>query len=255
MTRTFLLRSAATLVAISVAATVVQAQTPVLPAAATLVAKYSDAVGGPAFLASKSVVTKGGMSMPAAGINATFELVQLAPNQMSLVTEIPGMGKIEAGYDGTTAWSVDPMQGARVLDGAELAQIRDEADRRGAIRSPEMFTSIETVSDTTMNSERCFMVKLMWKSGRESYDCYSAATGLLVASKSVQKTAMGDIPVVTFFNEYKKFGSVNVATKTTQEAMGQQQVLTVNSVEFGNGTGVSIAPPASVQSLIKPPAK
>ena len=86
MTRTFLLRSAATLVAISAAATVVQAQTPALPAAATLVAKYADAVGGPAFLASKSVVTKGGMSMPAAGINATFELVQLAPNQMSLVT-------------------------------------------------------------------------------------------------------------------------------------------------------------------------
>ena len=165
------------------------------------------------------------------------------------------MGKIEAGYDGTTAWSVDPMQGARVLAGAELAQIRDEADRRGSIRSPEMFTSLETVSDTTMNSERCFMVKLVWKSGRESFDCYSAATGLLVASKSVQKTAMGDIPVVTFFNDYKKFGSVNVATKTTQEAMGQQQVLTVNSVEFGNGTGVSIAPPAAVQSLIKPPAK
>ena len=233
------------------AASVASAQTP-LPAAATLVAKYADAVGGAAFLAAKSVVTKGGMSMPAAGINATFELVQLSPNQMSMVTEIPGMGKIEAGFDGTTAWSMDPMQGARVLAGKELDQIRDEADRRGAIRAPDMFSALQTVADTTMNSERCFLVKLTWKSGRETYDCYSAATGLMTASRSTQKTAMGDIPVVTLYSEYKKFGNVSVATKTVQEAMGQQQILTISSVDFGTGAGITIAPPAAVQALAKP---
>ena len=251
MIRNFMLRSVTALVAVAAATSAASAQSVALPPAATLVAKYADAVGGAAFMAAKSVVTKGGMSMPAAGINATFELVQLAPNQMSLVTEIPGMGKIEAGYDGTTAWSVDPMQGARILAGAELDQIKDEADRRGSIRSPEMFAAFETIADTTMNSERCYLVKLNWKSGRESYDCYSAATGLIVASKSVQKTAMGDIPVVTLFNDYKQFSGVSVATKTTQEAMGQQQVLTVSSVEFGNGAGVTIVVPAAVQSLVK----
>ena len=193
--------------------------------------------------------------MPAAGINATFLLTQVAPNQMSMVTEIPGMGKIEAGFDGTTAWSMDPMQGARLLTGKELDQIRDESDRRAAIRSPEMFSAVQTVADTTMNSERCYLVKLTWKSGRETHDCYSAATGLMVASKSVQKTAMGDIPVVTMFSEYKKFGDVTVATKTVQEAMGQQQVLTISSVELGNGAGVTVTPPAAVQALVKAPAK
>lgn len=223
-----------------------------LPAAATLMAKYTAAVGGPAYLAAKSVVTKGGMSMPAAGINATFELKQVSPNQMAMVTEIPGMGKIEAGFDGTNAWSVDPMQGARLLTGKELDQIKDESDRRAAIRSADMFSKVETVADTTMNSEKCFLVKLNWKSGRESFDCYSSATGLLVASRSVQQTPMGDMPIATMFNDYKKFGDVLVATKTTQEAMGQQQVLTITSVEFGNGTGVAIVPPASVQALVKP---
>ena len=43
-----------------------------MPPAATLVAKYASTVGGPAFIAAKSIVTKGGMSMPAAGINATL---------------------------------------------------------------------------------------------------------------------------------------------------------------------------------------
>ena len=249
MIRSSILRFTASLVPMAAVASLDGAQSPVMPPAATLVAKYASAVGGPAFLAAKSIVTKGGMSMPAAGINATFELKQVA-NQMSMVTEIPGMGKIEAGFDGTTAWSMDPMQGARVLSGAELDQVKDEADRRGAVRSPELFTSIETVADTTMNSERCFLVKLVWKSGREMWDCYSASSGLLVASRSTQKNAMGEIPVLTLFSEYKKFGDVMVATKMTQEAMGQQQILTVSSVEFGDGKEV-VAPPAAVQALIK----
>jgi len=224
----------------------------VLPAGSTLVAKYAAAVGGPAYLSAKSIVTKGGMAMPAAGINATFEMTQVAPNQMQMVTNIPGMGTIQAGYDGTTAWSMDPMQGPRVLTGKELDQVRDESDRRTAVRAPEMFTAIETVADTTMNSERCYLVKLTWKSGRETFDCYSPASGLMVGSRSVQKTAMGDIPVVTLFSDYKKFGDVTVATKTVQEAMGQQQILTIASVEFGDGAGVTITPPTAVQALAKP---
>ena len=231
--------------------------TTALPAGSAIVAKYSAAVGGPSYVKAKSIVTKGAMSMPAQGISATFEMTLVSPNQMQMVTNIPGMGLVQIGFDGTTAWSMDPMQGPRVLAGGELDQIRDESDRRGAVRMAEMFTSVETVADTTMNSERCYLVKLTWKSGRETFDCYSPTTGLIVASRSVQKTAMGDIPVVTLFSDYKKFGDVTVATKSVQEAMGQQQVFTITSVEMGDGTGITIAPPAAVQALAKPatPAK
>jgi hypothetical protein len=254
MIRNFWVRLTAVAVSTVVVASLGKAQT-ALPPAATLIAKYSEAVGAPALLAAKSIVTKGGMSMPAAGINATFELTQLAPNQMAMVTEIPGMGKVQAGFDGTTAWSMDPMQGARVLNGKELDQIKDEADRRSIVRSPEIFSAVQTVADTTMNSERCYLVKLTWKSGRQTHDCYSAASGLLVASTSIQPTAMGEIPVVTLFSDYKKFGDVMVPTKTVQEMMGTQQILTIASVTFGDGAGVTISPPAAVQALAKPPAK
>ena len=255
MIRTLLLRLTTLAVSMVVVVSTGRAQAAGLPPAATLIAKYSAAVGAPALLSAKAIVTKGGMSMPAAGINATFELTQLAPNQMAMVTEIPGMGKVQAGFDGTTAWSMDPMQGARVLSGKELDQIKDEADRRSIARSPDIFSAVETMADTTMNSERCFLVKLTWKSGRQTHDCYSAASGLLVASTSIQPTAMGEIPVVTLFSDYKKFGDVMVPTKTVQEAMGTQQILTIESVTFGDGAGVTISPPAAVQALAKPPAK
>jgi hypothetical protein len=227
-----------------------QAATATLPAAASLVARYATAVGGPAYLSAKSIVTKGAMSMPAAGINAQFQMTQLTPNQMQMVTTIPGMGEVQVGYDGTNAWAMDPMQGPRVLAGGELDQMKDEADRRANVRSAELFTSMQTLKDTTMNAERCYLVKLTWKSGRETYDCYSATSGMLVASRSTQKTAMGEIPVVTLFSDFKKFGGVTVPTKTVQELMGQQQILTIASVEFGDGTGLTITPPPAVAALI-----
>ena len=251
MIRNSMLRMAAIALPMAVAATAASAQGPTLPPAASLVAKYAAAIGAPAFLSAKAIITKGGMSMPAAGMNATFQMTQLSPNMMNMVTTIPGMGDVTVGFDGTTAWAVDPMQGPRILSGKELDQTKDDADRRTMIRQPDMFTSMETLKDTTMNSERCYLVKLMSKSGRETYDCYSATSGLIVASKSTQKTAMGDIPVVSLMSDYKKFGDITVATKTVMELMGQQQILTISSVEVSNAAGVTIVPPAAIQALVK----
>ena len=221
-----------------------------LPAAQALVTKYVAAINGTAIMNAKSIVTKGGMSMPSAGINGTVTMTQAGANQMQMVTTITGMGDIQAGYDGTIAWSADPMQGPRILTGKEMEQIRDESDRRTTVRDPQLFTSMTTVADTTMNGEKCYEVKFVWKSGRETFDCYSASTGLLVASRAVQTTSMGEVPVVTLFNDYKKFGDVMAATKTTMEMMGQQQILTISSIELGNGA--VIAPPPAVAALAKP---
>jgi hypothetical protein len=223
-----------------------------LPAASVLVAKYAAAIGAPAMMRAPQVTTRGGMTMSAAGITATFEMVQLSPNQMQMVTTIPGVGAIQVGFDGTTAWSVDPMQGPRVLTGKEGDEIREQADPRATGRSPELFTSVQTVADTTMGGERCYLVKLNWKSGRETFDCYSATSGLMVGSTSVQQTSMGAIPVTTLYSDYKKFGDFMVPTKTVNSMMGQQQVMTITGVEVGTGAGVVIAVPPEIKALAKP---
>jgi hypothetical protein len=248
MNPTKFIRATAMMLPLMAASQIASAQT-ALPAADALITKYVAAINGPAMMTAKSIVTKGGMSMPSAGINGTVEMTQNGTNQMAMVTNIPGMGEIQAGFDGTIAWAADPMQGPRLLTGKELEQIKDEADRRTVVRDAALFSAMQTVADTTMNGERCYEVKLTWKTGRETFDCYSAASGLLIASRSVQATSMGSVPVVTLFNDYKKFGDVTVATKTTMEMMGQQQILTINSIELG--TGAVIAPPPAVAALAK----
>jgi len=255
MTRTNSLRFTLALTMLTAAGAGAQQTAASLPAASVLVAKYATAIGAPAMMKAAQVTTKGGMTMSAAGITATFELVQLAPNLMQMVTMIPGVGAIQVGFDGTTAWSVDPMQGPRILTGKEADEIREQADPRATARSAELFTSMQTVADTTMNGERCYLVKFNWKSGRETFDCYSATSGLMVGSKSVQPTQMGQIPVSTTYSDYKKFGDFLMPTKTVNSMMGQEQVMTITAVQVGTGAGVTIVAPPEIKALVKPAGK
>ena len=250
MIRTNAVRLAAAVMTLT-AVTAGAQQTATLPAAATLIAKYAEAIGAPAMMKAPQITTKGALSMPAAGLNAAFEMVQVAPNKMQMMTTIPGVGAIQVGFDGTTGWSVDPMQGPRILAGKELDEIREQADPRATGRSPELFSAVQTVADTTMGGEQCFLVKLTWKSGRETFDCYSGKSGLMVGSKSVQQTAMGAIPVVMTYSEYKKFGDFMMPTKMVQSLMGQQQVTTILGVEVAAVPGVVITMPAEIKALKK----
>lgn len=226
-----------------------------LPTAATLVAKYAAAIGAPAILKARQITTRGGLAMAAAGLNASFEMVQVAPNMMRMMTTIPGVGSIQVGFDGTTGWSIDPMQGPRVLSGKELDEIREQSDPRAAGRAPELFTALQTVADTTIGGQQCYMVKLTWKSGRETFDCYNGASGLMVGSRSVQQTGMGAIPVSMVYSDYKKFGDFMMPTKMVQSMMGQEQVTTITAVEVAATPAVVIAMPPEVKALVKPPAK
>jgi hypothetical protein len=250
MIRTNVVRLAAAVMTLT-AVTAGAQQTATLPAAATLIAKYAEAIGAPAIMKAPQITTKGALTMPAAGLTAAFEMVQVAPNKMQMMTTIPGVGAIQVGFDGTTGWSVDPMQGPRLLAGKELDEIREQADPRATGRSPELFSAVQTVADTTMGGEQCYMVKLTWKSGRETFDCYSGKTGLMVGSKSVQQTAMGAIPVEMIYSEYKKFGDFMMPTKMVQSLMGQQQVTTILGVEVAAVPGVVITMPAEIKALKK----
>jgi hypothetical protein len=250
MIRTNAVRLAAAVVTLTAVSAGAQ-QTATLPAAATLIAKYAEAIGAPAMIKAPQITTKGALTMPAAGLTASFEMVQVAPNKMQMMTTIPGVGAIQVGFDGTAGWSVDPMQGPRLLAGKELDEIREQADPRATGRSPELFSAVQTVADTTMGGEQCYMVKLTWKSGRETIDCYSGKTGFMVGSKSVQQTAMGAIPVEMTYSEYKKFGDFMMPTKMVQSLMGQQQVTTILGVEVAGVPGVVITMPAEVKALKK----
>jgi len=222
-----------------------------LPPPAELMAAYNKAIGGDAAFAKyQAMHATGSFAIPSMGMSAGIDVYSARPNKMLTVSNIPGMGEMRQGFDGEVAWAIDPMRGARVLEGAELAMIKDQAAFDSDLRKPENFKSVETVEKTTMGGQECYKVKLVWNSGRESYDCYSVDNGLLVARMETQESDMGQIEATTLLQDYTDFGGIMLPKKNVVSAMGMEQVITIDNVEFLSPNDSTFELPAEIKALV-----
>lgn len=223
-----------------------------LPSAATIVARYVQAIGGArAILAAGSMHSIGSYAVPTMGLTGEVETFQMQPNRSLTRVTIPGIGDIVRGYDGNVGWSLNPMEGPRLLEGPELKQMHDESDLRSMVRDPELVASMTTLDRTEQNGAACYRVKIVWKSGRESTDCYAVDSGLLVASTVTVTSPMGQIDAQIFYDEYREFSGIKMATLTRQQLMGTEQTFQLRSVEFGRVDPGVFQPPAEIQALRK----
>lgn len=200
----------------------------------------------PALAGMRSVVT---MEMPAQGMRAEITAAQSRPNLMTMTIDIPGLGQMRQGYDGTVAWSSDPMQGPRILAGAEASAMSDVANLSAMARLPEMFTAMEPAGEVDVDGTKASCIKLTWKSGRVTTECFSQATGLLVESRAKQMTQMGEIESVSRLSDYRDVAGIMVPHKTVQTAMGMQQIITTQSVAFGPVDAKLFELPPEVRAL------
>jgi hypothetical protein len=225
-----------------------------LPSGRAIIDRYVQAIGGrEAVLRHKTIRSVGTFEMPAAGVKGDLSVVQATPNKMALTMNIPGMGQMNTGFDGTTGWSINPMQGPRLLEGKELEQIREDAGPAATLRGPERVRSAETIELTTMGGQSCYKVRIVSVSGRESFDCYSPETGLLVGMTQRQESPMGTVEVTTLFSDWKEFGGLKTATRLRQQMMGQEQILMIDRLEFDRPEDAkAVELPEQVKPLVKP---
>jgi hypothetical protein len=146
------------------------------------------------------------------------------------------------------------MQGPRVLEGKELEQLREDAGPSAMLRASDRIRSAETVELTSMGGQACYKVKITYNSGRESFDCYSPETGLLVGMTQTQESPMGSVQVTTLFDDWKEFGGLKTATKMRQQMLGQEQVLTIDRLEFDRADDAkAVEAPEQIKPLVKRP--
>ena len=192
------------------------------------------------------------LEMPAMGMTLTMTGLQRRPNQSTMSITIPGMGEMRQGYDGTMAWSEDPMQGPRIVTGLEAAAAVDGADFRAMIRPADLFTSSELAGEGEVDGQKCIKVKHTWKSARVTTDCYSTSTWLILESTGKQSSPNGDVETVQRFSDFRAEGGIVMAHKAVNTMMNMQQIMTITSIEFGEQPAAAFEPPPAVKALKKP---
>lgn len=223
-----------------------------LPAAKDLIQKWATAVNASGWKGHKSARVIATVDIPAMGMSAKSESIQMFEPAMSLQkTDIPGMGEMRMGFDGKNAWSTNPMMGASLIPDSLMGAQREEADPDNYSRLSAAIVSSETTEKTKLNDTECYKVKHTWKSGRVTHDCFSVADGLIVWSQTKATSPMGEMEMITSFSAYKDFGGVKRATTTSTEQAGQQIIITLQSWEWDTVDAKEFVLPPDVKALVE----
>ena len=241
-------------VIVAVAATGWTWAPPQLPSVDEIVSRHLEAIGGrDAVLAHSSTRATGTIDILGQGLSGAMTAYGEAPNKVVIVMAFEALGfEIRQGFDGEVGWAVDPMTGERLLQDGELQQLIDEADFYSDLHDPEKFTSMEVVEETEFAGKQAYKVRLVYKSGRESFEYFDVDTGLLAGVEGVQESVMGSLNVVTVLENYQEFGDLMVPTRMTQElGPGQTIQVTIDSIEFDNVEASVFDLPAAIKALIQ----
>jgi hypothetical protein len=228
------------------------AQSQALPSAASLEAKFIQAIGGKDALASySSRALYARIEIPSQGIKGPLVVWAKAPNKLATHTIIPGLGEVRSGFDGQTGWALNPAMGPMVMEGLALDQLRQQADFHGSPHNPKWVDSATTMLEEPFEGKPAYKVKVRTKWGEEYFEYYDKATGFLVGYNRKQDTPMGALEAVTVMTEWKPFGKVMMPTITRVKVMGIEQVVTADSVSTAEIPDSVFALPPEIQALKK----
>lgn len=224
-----------------------------MPSAQSLIEKAIQASGGREAIAGvKNRVITARLSIPAQNLSGTVRSVSAAPNLNRTTMEIEGLGKIEQGFDGTTAWTNSGMQGPSIMEGPEKESFLRASDMFSELNVEKLYNAT-TKGKETVNGLEAWRVELTDKADpkrKPVQHFYDADSGRLIKRIEAMVTPMGEISSTYLFESYKKFGPILVPTVTKQSAMGVDNVVTVETIEFPETMDAStFALPAEVKEL------
>ncbi len=224
-----------------------------LPTADALLARSMDAVGGKAVVEShQNRVMMGKVEMPAQGITMTMEIRQQAPDRMLTRSEIPGIGAMEQGTDGTLAWSIDPMIGPRLLEGTEASSLMRRADMLSFSHMPEVYPIRETIGQEPIDGEPCWLLRLVDTDGAEERMWLSQAQGWPLAQEMTLESDMGRVTVRTLLQDYQDRGGMFTAMRMVQQVGPISMITTLESLEVDRADFQDIVAPAEIRALANP---
>ncbi len=222
-----------------------------LPDAGALLQAHLEAVGGREAVRKQDHSTmKGKFEMPESGLAGSLVVASRPDNDRISIIDLENFGEIRAGYAPELAWSVDPFMGPRILEGEELEAQAEQNETGAILREDSHVSAMETVERTEMGGTECYRVRVEWKSGRETHDCYSVEDAYLVAVEFKQPSPMGEIESITLMQDYREFDDVIVPTRMVVATMGQEQVLTIESVQLGQADEELFKRPESIKTLM-----
>ena len=213
------------------------ARTPssVLPAG-DIIDKYVEAIGGKVKLKDvKTQVTKGTISIPAAGLKGELEMVQGTQGQFFMTMTIPGVMTQESGSDGTTIWESSNITGTEVLTGARAEQVKLQMTLFPFLEMKQNYETIESTGQEMFGGESCYAIVATKKGLPPVTTYYSVATGLEKGNRMTAVSAMGEMKITSEVKKYEEHDGIKFAQEVEATMPnGMKQLIAIDKIEFNS---------------------
>ncbi len=244
------LRASVSIMAILAMAGIATAQD--LPKGEELMDKSSEASGGDAMLDEiENLTVRGKMAIQNMGMSGDITMYMAAPDFAYMVFELPGLEKLQRGWNGEVGWETSLMQGPRLLTGSELASFLRDVDFEAQLDWRRMYKSATCTGEKDVEGKPSYVVELVTQTDEAMTMMIDQETYLPSAMTLTQDTQFGSITADILFKEYKSFRGIVMPVVTETKAAGQTMVLTIDSVKVNEELDESLfAVPDDIQAML-----
>jgi len=131
-----------------------------------------------------------------------------------------------------------------------LRETADDAWFDGPLHEADRVRSMEVVGQAEFDGHQAYKLKVVLNSGTEALEYFDLTSGLELGTESSRMVPQGVVPTTNFTRNYRKIGSVMQAMTVVQRALGIEQVVTLDTVEYNTVPASAFDPPAEVKALI-----
>lgn len=227
------------------AASLAQTATPApvpknLPPVSQILDAYVKAIGGRAARGKiSSLSMKGTVDMAPMGIKGTFESIAAEPNLSFTRMNMTGLGEFVDVFDGTTAWTVNPLQGSRTKSAAEVAQQKILSDFHRDTELAKIYKVLAVTGIEKVGGSDAYVVKGEAEGLTAPVLMYfDTKTGLLLRTDSTFVSPEGKQPTKAFYEDYRKVDGVMFPFRLRTQLSGFELTLTADEVK----TNVPVKP-------------
>jgi outer membrane lipoprotein-sorting protein len=200
------------------------------PAAEELLARHVEACGGADKIAQfSSLYVESSIDTGKQKLRGTSK-VWWKPGKFYLEEEVEGIGPSQMGYDGTTLWMRDPINGLRKLEGREAAgYIQASSTMFPAHDWQKFYSKAETTGSVEVDGKKVWEVVLTSKEGPDVTMGLDAETGLIRFMKTTQISPMGETPFELYSEEYREVNGYKFSFTNKASISGLIEITTVTT--------------------------
>lgn len=202
------------------------------PAAADLLAKSVEAVGGKAKLESvKSFHLEGTIGAPKQNLTGKVE-TWWKGGDFYMVQTIPGLGINRSGKKGDLIWAEEPINGLRKLEGKEAEQHMWASSLLLTADWRDFFETAKTVAERTIDGKKAYDIELSAKSGAVLTVTIDTSSYLMVEQSFKVFSPMGSMPVTIRSTDYREVEGMKIPYKQVTDASIMELTQELSVVEL-----------------------